>query len=116
MLRSRVSRRDFLQRSVGIAAAWQLQWAAGALGFAEETPVCNTVAAEQEVGPYYVANELVRRDLREGKPGVLLRLIRLRGTQSRSHFHNSEFHQQIFSLFSRSSSCLNSVYESSDLY
>jgi protocatechuate 3,4-dioxygenase beta subunit len=38
--------------------------------------VCNTVAAEQEVGPYYVADELVRRDVREDKPGLPL-LLRL---------------------------------------
>ena len=36
--------------------------------------MCNTVAAEQEVGPYYVADELVRRDVREGKPGLPLLL------------------------------------------
>jgi len=71
---SDVSRRDFLQRSVGFAAAWELQRAAWALGFAEEAPVCNTVAAEQEVGPYYVADELLRRDVREGKLGLPLQL------------------------------------------
>lgn len=56
-----------------MAAAWELQRAAWALGFAPDTPVCN-VAAEQEVGPYYVADELLRRDIREGKPGLSLTL------------------------------------------
>jgi hypothetical protein len=55
--RSKVSRRDFLQRSLGAAAAWDLQRAAWALGLAPGAPICNTVAAEQEVGPYYVASE-----------------------------------------------------------
>jgi protocatechuate 3,4-dioxygenase beta subunit len=74
--RSGVSRRSFLRDSVGVAAAWELQRAAWALGFAQGTPLCNTVAGEQEVGPYYVADELVRRDVREGKPGLPL-LLRL---------------------------------------
>jgi protocatechuate 3,4-dioxygenase beta subunit len=72
--RSAVSRRDFLQRSVGIAALSELQRAARAMGFAEQAPACNTVATEQEVGPYYLANELLRRDVREGKPGLPLQL------------------------------------------
>ena len=72
--RSGVSRRRFLKGSAGFAAAWELQRAAWALGFAQGAPVCNTVAAEQEVGPYYVANELLRGDVREGKPGLPLQL------------------------------------------
>ena len=59
---------------MGLASAWKLQRAAWALGFAQGAPVCNTVAAEQEVGPYYVANELLRKDVREGKPGMPLDL------------------------------------------
>lgn len=69
-----VSRRRFLQNSVGAAAAWELQRAAWALGFAPQAAVCNTVAAEQEVGPYYVANELLRANIREDKPGLPLTL------------------------------------------
>jgi protocatechuate 3,4-dioxygenase beta subunit len=72
--RSRVSRRVFLKRSVGFAAAFELQRAASALGLAQGAPVCNTVAAEQEVGPFYVADEILRRDIREGKPGLPLQL------------------------------------------
>jgi protocatechuate 3,4-dioxygenase beta subunit len=72
--RSGVSRRSFLRASVGVAAAWELQRAGWALGFAPETAVCNTLASEQEVGPYYVADELLRRDVREGKPGLPLHL------------------------------------------
>ena len=69
-----VSRRDFLQRTVGLASAWELKRTACTMGFAQEAPVCNTVTAEQEVGPYYVADELLRRDVREGKPGLPLQL------------------------------------------
>ena len=72
--RSGFSRRVFLRNSAGVAAAWELQRAACALGFSQQTPVCNTVAAEQEVGPYYVADELVRSDVREGKKGLPLHL------------------------------------------
>jgi protocatechuate 3,4-dioxygenase beta subunit len=69
-----LSRRAFLHHGAGFAAAWKLQQAACALGFASEVAVCNTIAAEQEVGPYYVADELVRLDVREGKPGLPLQL------------------------------------------
>jgi protocatechuate 3,4-dioxygenase beta subunit len=72
--RPNVSRRDFLQCGVSFAATLKLQRTAWALGFAQGAPVCNTVAAEQEVGPYYVADELLRRDIREGKPGLPLKL------------------------------------------
>ncbi len=72
--RSRVSRRAFLQRSLGVAAAWDLQRAAWALSLPQGSDICNTAAAEQEVGPYYVANELLRRNVREAKPGLPLLL------------------------------------------
>ena len=68
-----VSRRHFLRNGVSLAAAWELQRAACAFGFAQGAPVCNTVA-EQEVGPYYVADELVRSNVRENKAGVPLSL------------------------------------------
>lgn len=71
-----VSRRSFLQGSVVVAAAWELERRARALGFVQGAPVCNTVTAEQEVGPFYLADELLRRDIREGKPGLPL-LLRL---------------------------------------
>ncbi len=62
MERAGVSRSSFLRASVGVAAARELPRAAWALGFAREAPVCNTVAAEQEVGPYYVAEMIVAVD------------------------------------------------------
>ena len=43
------------------------------MGFGPAPDVC-TLEAEQEVGPYYVANELIRRDIRESKAGFPLAL------------------------------------------
>ena len=67
------SRRKFLSNSVALATTWELQRAAWALGFPAGSPVCR-LTAEQEVGPYYVADEMVRADVREGKPGLPLTL------------------------------------------
>jgi len=68
------SRRMILKSGVGLVAAWKLQRAAAALGFsATGTTVCNTTQ-EQEVGPYYVADEMVRANIREGKAGFPLTL------------------------------------------
>jgi len=43
------------------------------MGFGPAPDVC-TLEAEQEVGPYYVANEMIRQDIREDKPGFPLAL------------------------------------------
>ena len=68
-----LSRRRFVLSSLGLASTWQLQRAAQALGLNAQATVCK-LSAEQEVGPYYVAEELLRADIREGKPGVPLTL------------------------------------------
>ncbi len=68
-----LSRRRFLISGVAAATTIQLQHAARALGLAAESGACK-LAAEQEVGPYYVAEELLRSDISEGKPGVPLSL------------------------------------------
>ena len=67
------SRRRFVASSVALAATWELQRAALAMGFTATSPVC-PLATEQEVGPYYVADEMVRADIREDKPGLPLTL------------------------------------------
>ncbi len=67
------TRRRLVTTGFALTAAFPLQRAASALGFAPETPVCR-LAAEQEVGPYYVADELLRSNIVEGKPGVPLSL------------------------------------------
>jgi protocatechuate 3,4-dioxygenase beta subunit len=66
-----VSRRKFMASGVAIATTLQLQQAARALGFNTDANMC-ILNAEQEVGPYYVANELLRSDIVEGKTGVPL--------------------------------------------
>ena len=68
-----VSRRRFMAAGFAIASTLQLQRAARALGLAADAPVC-ALNAEQEVGPYYVAGEMLRSDIVEGKPGVPLSL------------------------------------------
>jgi protocatechuate 3,4-dioxygenase beta subunit len=56
------SRRRFVAGGLAMASVVQLRSA-----------VCR-LSAEQEVGPYYVADELLRTDIVEGKPGVPLSL------------------------------------------
>ncbi|MCA8143493.1 hypothetical protein [Burkholderia multivorans] len=79
--RSSLSRRAFLSSVLTTGAA--LGFALHARrGFAANTGVC-TASAEQVLGPYYLDKRLVRRDIREHKPGVPLQLrftvIALRG-------------------------------------
>jgi protocatechuate 3,4-dioxygenase beta subunit len=69
----RVGRRGFLVSTAASVGWWKICSAAELLGLQANSPVC-ALAAEQEVGPYYVAEELVRTDIREGKPGVPLTL------------------------------------------
>jgi protocatechuate 3,4-dioxygenase beta subunit len=62
-----------LASTVAIATTLELQRAARALGFAANAEVCKLMA-EQEVGPYYVPDEMLRSNITEGKPGVPLTL------------------------------------------
>ncbi len=64
-----ISRRRFL--ATGLAAAGALQLTPR--GFALAGEGC-LLTPEQEVGPFYVASEMVRSSIAEGKPGVPLRL------------------------------------------
>jgi protocatechuate 3,4-dioxygenase beta subunit len=68
-----LTRRRFLSATVAMATAFELRRAAFALGFSTDSTVC-TLTPEQEVGPYYVADELLRSDIAENKPGVPLTL------------------------------------------
>jgi protocatechuate 3,4-dioxygenase beta subunit len=68
-----LSRRGFLASSIAVATTLQLQQAARALGLSQQADICKLVT-EQEVGPYYVADELLRSDIVEGKPGIPLAL------------------------------------------
>jgi protocatechuate 3,4-dioxygenase beta subunit len=67
------TRRHFVAGSLAIAATSRLQLAAQTLGLAPGTQVCK-LNAEQEQGPFYVADELLRSDIVEGKPGIPLAL------------------------------------------
>jgi protocatechuate 3,4-dioxygenase beta subunit len=67
------TRRDFITTSVALATTLHLQRAAHALGLTPDADVCRLMP-EQEVGPFYVAGELLRSDIVEGKPGVPLDL------------------------------------------
>lgn len=67
------TRRDFVAGALTVAAALRLQQAARALGFNDDATVCK-LAPEQETGPFYIPGEMVRSDIAEGKPGVLLEL------------------------------------------
>ena len=59
-----LSRRGFLvSGAVAIASANAMP----------TTPSC-TLVAEQEIGPYYIDDEKLRRDITEGKPGVPVKL------------------------------------------
>ena len=68
-----VSRRAFIATGVTLATTYQLQRAASAFGLPMTAQVCQ-LAAEQEVGPFYVDKEAVRSDITEGKAGVPLAL------------------------------------------
>ena len=63
------TRRRFVTAAAASAAALQLH----RYSFAVEASAC-PVVAEQEVGPFYVPDELHRSDIAEGKPGVPLTL------------------------------------------
>ncbi|MGD0307430.1 MAG: intradiol ring-cleavage dioxygenase [Candidatus Acidiferrales bacterium] len=74
-----VTRRRFLGASIAAAAASALKadHVARALGLshaaAQEENSCITTP-EQETGPFYIAEEMLRADIAEGKPGVPLTL------------------------------------------
>ena len=68
-----VSRRRFMASGLAIASTLKLQQAAHALGLTAAATLC-ALTAKQEVGPYYVADEMLRSDIVEGKPGVPLTL------------------------------------------
>lgn len=68
-----LNRRRFVASAVGLATTLQLERAARALGLSQPAGIC-TLMPEQEVGPYYVAEEALRSNIREEKTGVPLSL------------------------------------------
>jgi protocatechuate 3,4-dioxygenase beta subunit len=67
------TRRRFIRSSFGIAATLKLQSAARAQGLPQPKNVCR-LSAQQETGPYYIPEELLRSDIVEGRAGVPLSL------------------------------------------
>jgi protocatechuate 3,4-dioxygenase beta subunit len=65
------TRRRFIRSSVDVAATLQLERAARSLALEQRTDACR-LSAQQEIGPYYIAEELLRSDIAENKPGVPL--------------------------------------------
>ena len=65
-----LSRRRFLTNTLATATALHLTHPTFALN---HTPTC-TLIPEQEVGPFYVADELLRSNIAENKPGLPLQL------------------------------------------
>lgn len=78
-LRAAVDRRMFIKLGAGAGAA-ALAMARGWVSVSAAIPYGRTRAIncvltpEQTEGPYYIASEKVRRDIRENKPGTLLDL------------------------------------------
>jgi protocatechuate 3,4-dioxygenase beta subunit len=63
------TRRRFLSTTLALGAALPLSKGAWA---AQADPALCKLSPEQEVGPYYLDDELLRSDITEGKPGVPL--------------------------------------------
>jgi protocatechuate 3,4-dioxygenase beta subunit len=67
------TRRRFVKTALSAATALELQRAAVAMGFSTHAEVCK-LTAEQETGPFYLEDEMLRSNIREEKAGVPLSL------------------------------------------
>lgn len=67
------TRRRFLTNTLALATTIELQRAAFAIGLLENSDVCK-LTPEQEVGPYYVPDELLRSNIVEDRQGIPLEL------------------------------------------
>ena len=70
----RLSRRQVLISGVAASGSLLLHRGIAVAEAASMPPACAAMTPEVEEGPYYVASELMRRDIREGKPGLPLHL------------------------------------------
>jgi protocatechuate 3,4-dioxygenase beta subunit len=68
---SRLSRREFIKLSIAVGTT--VSTMDTSLAAFASAPAC-TLTPEQEVGPYWIDGDLVRKDIREGKAGVPLTL------------------------------------------
>jgi protocatechuate 3,4-dioxygenase beta subunit len=69
---SRFSRREFIKLGIAVGATTVSVLDTSVTAFANPAP-CR-LTPEQEVGPYWLDGDLVRRDIREGKAGIPLTL------------------------------------------
>jgi protocatechuate 3,4-dioxygenase beta subunit len=67
------TRRRFVRNALTAATALELRQAAVALGFSTQSEMCKIIA-EQETGPFYLQDEMLRSNIRENKAGVPLAL------------------------------------------
>jgi protocatechuate 3,4-dioxygenase beta subunit len=68
-----LTRRKFLHTTLATATAASYLKTARSLGLVPPITAC-TLTPEQEIGPFYVAGEMTRPNIAEGKPGVPLDL------------------------------------------
>ncbi|WP_053063998.1 intradiol ring-cleavage dioxygenase [Caballeronia mineralivorans] len=69
--KTRIARRRFLSTSLALGAALRFPASAQAAESTHSSGLC-LLSAEQEVGPYYIEDELLRSDITEGRAGVPL--------------------------------------------
>src|SRR5271167_804358 len=67
------TRRRFVRTALIAAIGLKLHRTALNLGFSTQSPMCK-LTPEQETGPFYLADEMLRSNIRENKPGVPLSL------------------------------------------
>lgn len=71
--KTRIARRHFLSTTLALGAALRFPAGVQAAESTHKNGLCR-LSAEQEVGPYYIADELLRSDITEGRAGVPLLL------------------------------------------
>jgi protocatechuate 3,4-dioxygenase beta subunit len=71
--KTRIARRRFLSTTLALGAALRFPASAQAAESTHSSGLCQ-LSAEQEVGPYYIEDELLRSDITEGRAGVPLSL------------------------------------------
>ncbi|MDN7180502.1 intradiol ring-cleavage dioxygenase [Caballeronia sp. SEWSISQ10-4 2] len=71
--KTRIARRRFLSATLALGAVLRFPASAQAAGSTHSSGLCQ-LSAEQEVGPYYIEDELLRSNITEGRTGVPLLL------------------------------------------
>jgi protocatechuate 3,4-dioxygenase beta subunit len=71
--KTRIARRRFLSTTLALGTALRFPASAQAAESTHSSGLCQ-LSAEQEVGPYYIEDELLRSDITEGRAGVPLSL------------------------------------------